>query len=142
MDRSCDQLFARTGFSLDQHAGVGGGYNLNLPQHALQRRAPADNLFEVQLTADLIFKVNPFLAEAVFQLPQFPVNQRILNRDRYLARHLQQKVDCIPSARIPSMRSRPASGMTQLFLKPATDHFGSPSVSSSSISSEFPTQGL
>ena len=43
VDRAGDQFLARTGFTQDQHVGVGRSDHLNLREHLLERRAVADD---------------------------------------------------------------------------------------------------
>jgi len=45
MDGAREALFARAGFPLEQDGRVGGGDDLDLPQHFLEGRAFADDLF-------------------------------------------------------------------------------------------------
>ena len=86
--RARDQFLAGAGFAVDQHRGIGGRDGLHLLQHAAQRLALADDLFELQLAADFVFEVQLLLRELVLQVGNFAERQRVFDGDRHLARDL------------------------------------------------------
>src|SRR5207253_3023920 len=55
VDRTSDELFARTGLALDQHRAVGRSHLRDLAEHAAQRRRIADD--RVPVGADLFDEI-------------------------------------------------------------------------------------
>src|SRR5262245_37483048 len=59
MDSPCDQLLSRPCLALNEHAGLGLGYQLNLMKHARQRRALTDDIPELACLHDFLSQVVP-----------------------------------------------------------------------------------
>jgi hypothetical protein len=62
------QLFARTSLSQNQDGGVGRSDGFNLVQNSFDRLTVANDLFEIELGLELIFKVKFLLGECFVQL--------------------------------------------------------------------------
>ena len=92
-----DQFLAGAGFAVDQHGGIGGRHGLHLLQHAAQRLALADDLFELQLAADFVFEIQLLLRELVLQVGDFAERQRVFDGDRHLARDLRRETPDRPA---------------------------------------------
>src|SRR4051794_3024977 len=81
-----DQFLARPRFPVDEDGGIGGRNGLDLLKNAAQRGATSHDLFEVQLAADLIFQIDLLLRQAVLELGDLVISERVLYRDRHLIR--------------------------------------------------------
>src|SRR5215471_1567391 len=57
MKRTGDQFFSGTGFSIDDYGGIRRSYGLDLFQNAAKPLAVPDDFLEIQLGADLVFKI-------------------------------------------------------------------------------------
>jgi hypothetical protein len=95
MDSAGDEFFSRAGLPFYQHAGIRGGHDLNLPQQVLQCRAFPHNFRKLQLTADFILGINPFLAKTVFGFWQISANQCVLHSNCQLRGQLHQEIDFV-----------------------------------------------
>ena len=109
MEGAGDDFLACSGFSQNQHVGVGGRYGLHLGQYALQGGALADDLFEVMLGLDLVFEIELLVGQVrlspsgrkilrnswrqgntqglrrfIFQFGNLEVGQGVLDRNRNL----------------------------------------------------------
>jgi len=58
MDRTSDQLFASSGFYLDQHGGIRRRHTFYVFEELFERRAIADQLFESSRREGLIVPLN------------------------------------------------------------------------------------
>ena len=85
------QFLAGAGFAVDQHGGIGGRHGLQLLEGGFQRAALADDLLEAVVGADLVFEVDLLLLEALIQLFDALVGERVVERDGHLAGHLGEE---------------------------------------------------
>ena len=85
-----DQFLSRSGFTQNQHRGTTGRHGSRLRQHTLQFRAFAHDFLEIEFAADLVFQVQFFFRQAIFQRLNFPVGASIVERDRQLGGDLVQ----------------------------------------------------
>ena len=90
-----DELFARSGFPVNQHCGIGRRDSLHLLQNLPKRGAAADNLIEIHLGADFLLEIEVLLRELVFEIRYLPVRNRVLDRDRHLVCDLHGEIDLV-----------------------------------------------
>ena len=95
VDGAREQFLAGAGFAVDQHGGIGGRHGLHLLQNGLQRAALADDLLEAVVGADLVFEVDLLLREPRVQFLDALVGERVLERDRHLARRLGEELQVV-----------------------------------------------
>src|SRR5215470_16530496 len=62
MQRTGDQFFSGTGFSINDYCGIRRSHGLDSFQNAAKPLTVPDDLLEIQLAADLIFKVDLLLS--------------------------------------------------------------------------------
>src|SRR5262245_2819612 len=95
MNGACDQLFARTGLSGDEHGRLGRRDGLYLVQHLAEGGAVAHNVRKVQLTADFPFQIQLLLPELVCERRDLTIGERVLDRDGHLVGDLGEEIDLV-----------------------------------------------
>ena len=105
MHRARNQLLACARLSVDQHRRIGRRHGLHLVQNAPQCLALADDLFELQLAANLVFQVQLFERELVLQVGNFSERHGVFHRNGYLVRHLREKRKVVRRKRIFPVRA-------------------------------------
>src|SRR5262245_55166294 len=95
VDCSGDQFFARSSLSLDQHRRIRGGDDLDLRQDLLERRAMADDLFEVPLGPNLILEIELLGVQLFLQFGDLAIGEAILHGNRKLLCDLPQQLDIV-----------------------------------------------
>src|ERR1700722_9867396 len=95
MQSAGDQLFSRAGLTQQEDRGIAGRDLLDQLQHAPQCRAVPLDLLKIDLAANLFFKIHLLPGDLLFEFGDLTIGQRILNRDRYLARRLTKKISVI-----------------------------------------------
>ena len=88
MDSTRHEFFPDPGLAINQNGRIGRRHGFHLAQHFLQGSAFADDGIEVHLAADLVFQVELFLCQFVFEIGNLTVRQGILHGDRDLRCHL------------------------------------------------------
>ena len=88
-----DKFLARPRLPLNQHGGIRRRDDLDLLQDALEAVALPDDLFEVVIATNFVFEVEFFLSQFILQFGNFAVRQRVLDRERALARNLGEQLD-------------------------------------------------
>ena|SRR5437879_4805490 len=91
MDRTRNQLLARTGFSEKQHRRVARGYGFHQLQNMTESRTLPHNFFEVDLAPDFILQIQLLLGKLVFEISDLTIRQRVLHPNRYLLCDLRQE---------------------------------------------------
>ena len=129
MDRAGDQLFAGSCFSLDQHRCLIGRNCLDLVQNLPKPGAIAENVLELVFGANFVAKIEPLFGQPLLRLTEFAELQRVLERDRDLARYLPQELARRPQrtqrsadragAKLPSVRFPRMMGRKQPDWKPS-----------------------
>ena len=84
------QLFAGSGFALDEDRCIGWRNSLDLPQHIAQARAFAHDVVEPVFDVDLFFKILLFLFEPVAQLRNAPECHGVIDGHRHLSGDLDE----------------------------------------------------
>ena len=85
--------FPGAGLAANQDRGIGRRHGFDGLQHALQRRALADDAAEVVLQPYLGLEVLLLLGEMVFEAHDFLVRERVFHRDRDLRGDLLQQLE-------------------------------------------------
>src|SRR5262249_1072095 len=88
----CDELFPGARLALNQHAGIGGCNDFNLPQDPLQSRASSDDLVKRRPTPLLTLDVNAVKIKSVFELLQFRAKQAVGETKRNLICRQRQQL--------------------------------------------------
>src|SRR5215475_1128333 len=79
-----DQLFPRSRLTQKQDGRIAGRHRLHKLEDMTQCRTLTDDFFKVKLAAYLVFEVQLFLCQFVFQRFQITDGERIRNRDCHL----------------------------------------------------------
>ena len=95
VDGAREHLFARAGLATNQDRGIGRRHGFDGPQHALERRALADDAAEIVVQPNLGLEVLLLLGEMVLQAHDFLIRQRVFHRNRDLRRDLLQQVELL-----------------------------------------------
>src|SRR5262249_19618707 len=86
---------AGSGFSSNQDGGIRSCDRFHLLQDPLESKATPDNLLKVVLGPDLVFQVELFLHQLVFELLNLTIRQSILNSDGNLLGNLSEELHLI-----------------------------------------------
>ena len=128
VDGARDQLLAGAGFAADQDGRIGGRDGFHLLQQRLERGAFADDLLEVVLGADFVFKIKLLLGQAVLESGDLLEGQRIFDGDGDLGGDLvSRSMSCLAKAEsrrlatlsVPRTRSRVIRGTQQTLRTPS-----------------------
>src|SRR5689334_11184142 len=95
VDRARDQLLPGARLPVDQDRGIGGSDGLDLLQDVAQGVTPADDLFELQLAADLVLEIQLFLCKLVLQVGDLTESFGILDGNRNLLGDLSEKREVV-----------------------------------------------
>src|SRR5262245_30142864 len=95
VEGASDQLFASAHLAADKHRRTSRCNNLDLLQHPAQRGALADDLGEVVFGASLLYQVEIFLGQPIFQVGDFPVGLRVFHGDGDLLRDFTEQLDVL-----------------------------------------------
>src|SRR5262245_43117319 len=90
-----DQLLSSTRLAADEHRRTSRCNNLDLLQHPAQRGALANDLREVVFGASLLYQVEIFLGQPIFQVGDFPVGLRVFNGDGDLLRDFTEQLNVL-----------------------------------------------
>src|SRR6202790_511208 len=71
VNRSSNQFLSGSGFTLDEHGGIGRRHGFNLLQYGTQQGTVPDNFLEVHLRTDFVFEIKFLLRQLIFQLVYF-----------------------------------------------------------------------
>src|ERR1700687_843474 len=84
MDCPRNQFLSGASFPEKQYGRVAGGHGFHEVQDMAKSRTLPNNSFEVHLAPDLVFQIQLFLREFVFEISDFTICERVLHADRDL----------------------------------------------------------
>src|SRR6266853_4771920 len=105
-----DHFFTSTRLALYEDRRIRRRNDSNALEHSFQRLTISNDLFEIMLKPDLVFKVERLLRQPIPGLRHLLIVQRILHADRYLRRYLckEPDVSLAEGILLPSAKSQEA----------------------------------
>src|SRR6266446_1921801 len=88
-----DHFFASTRLALDEDRRIRRRNDSNALEHSFQRLTISNDLFEIVLKPDFVFKVKRLLRQPILGPSYLPILQSVLYRDGDLTRYLRKKFD-------------------------------------------------
>ncbi len=90
-----DELFAGAGFSGDKDGGSSGSDEFDLREGSFERRAVADNFFEIEFAANFFLEIELFLGKLVIEHVNLFEGQSVFHGDSDLRGDLLEQFDVL-----------------------------------------------